>query len=248
MSQLDRGAVDRALRRESPDTFGTTAFYASIGRALVTMCGVIAVLFLIELINYLSSGALDRDGGIIPRHLGGLDGVVFAPFLHASWAHLYGNAVPFLLTGTFVLASGGRRFVWVTILVTLISGLTVWIFGSGLTVGVSGVIFGYLGFLLMRGVVERSWWNIAVALFIGLLYWSAFTVTLPGDPRISWQGHIAGFLSGVLAAFLLRRRRPKPSQPPAVGAATTLSTPTIPLTSPTIPLTSPTKSPEPSSD
>src|ERR1700754_3241353 len=118
-------------RTEAEGKFGTEAFYASLGRAFVTMCAVIPVLFLIEAIDVsIGAGRLDSAGGIIPHHIRGLDGVLFSPFLHAGWDHLYGNAVPLILVGTFALAGGGRRFIWSTALIMLISGLGVWIVGD----------------------------------------------------------------------------------------------------------------------
>ena len=89
-----------------------------------------------------------------------------------------------------------------------------------MVVGASGVIFGYLGLLVTRGLVERSWWNLAVAAFIGLLYWYQIYNILPTDQPISWQGHLLGLLAGGLAAILFRRRRPK--------AQVTLPDPTAP--------------------
>jgi membrane associated rhomboid family serine protease len=106
-----------------------------------------------------------------------------------------------------VLAAGGRRFVYSTAFIMAVSGLGVWFTGSSSTivVGASGVIFGYLGLLLMRGIVERSWWNLGVVLLVGLLYgWQLFGI-LPGDPQVSWQGHLFGFLGGIVAAILFRR-------------------------------------------
>ena len=103
-------------------------FYASIGQAFVTMCAVIPVLFGVELLDQALHHRLDYDGGIRPRSLDGLDGMIFAPFLHANCLHLYGNSVPLILTGTFVLAGGGKRFLWVTAFIALISGLGVWLF------------------------------------------------------------------------------------------------------------------------
>jgi membrane associated rhomboid family serine protease len=191
------------------ERFGTPAFYASLGKAFVIMCGVIPVLFAIELIDQASHHVLDRDGAIVPLHVSGLDGIVFAPFLHVSFIHLYGNAVPLLLTGTFVLAQGGKRFGWITGLIALVSGLGVWFFGAGPTIGASGIIFGYLGYLFLRGVLELSWWNIAVALLIGLLYGVQIRGVIPGDTGVSWQAHLFGLLGGLLAAILFRRRKIK---------------------------------------
>jgi membrane associated rhomboid family serine protease len=199
--------------------FGTVAFYASLGRAFVTMCAVIPVLFLVEVIDIGAGGYLDVAGGIIPHRLDGLDGVLFSPFLHAGWDHLYGNAVPLILVGTFALAGGVKRFLYSTALIMAVSGLGVWFVGSpnSVVIGASGVIFGYLGLLLARGFVERSWWNLGVAAFIGLLYWYQLYNILPTDQPVSWQGHLLGLLGGMIAAVVFRRRRPRFAQTQLYG-------------------------------
>ncbi|GAA2886180.1 rhomboid family intramembrane serine protease [Actinoplanes cyaneus] len=196
-------------RTEQAPRFGTDAFYASMGRAFVTMCAVVPILFLIEALDVaVGRGTLDVAGGIIPGRVDGLDGVLLSPLLHDGWDHLYGNAVPLILVGTFALAGGARRFIWSTLTIMLVSGLGVWFTGDPGTVvvGASGVIFGYLGLLFARGFVERSWWSLAVAAFIGLLYWYQIYNILPTDSAISWQGHAFGLAGGLIAAFLFRRR------------------------------------------
>lgn len=196
---------------EGPLRFGTEAFYASLGRAFVVMCAVVPVLFLIEVLNWSSDYSLVASAGIEPRRLDGLDGVLLAPFLHWGFGHLYANSIPLILLGTFVLSAGVRRYLWSTGVIMLVGGLGVWIVGAtGTHAGASGVIFGYLGLLLTRGIVERSWWNAAVAVLIGLLYWWQLAGILPGqEEQISWEGHLFGFIGGVLAAIVFRRRRPK---------------------------------------
>jgi membrane associated rhomboid family serine protease len=191
------------------DQFGTLPFYAAVGRSFIGMCFFIPVLFAIELLDRRLDHRLDASGGIRPHHLDGLDGIVFAPFLHANFDHLYGNAVPLIITGTFVLATGFRRFLGITALIMVASGVGVWFTGDprSVVIGASGVIFGYLGYLLMRGVVERSLWGIAVGLIVGLLYGAQIVLVLPTDPSISWQAHLFGFCGGVVAAVVFRRRR-----------------------------------------
>jgi membrane associated rhomboid family serine protease len=193
---------------DETERFGSVPFYASLGRAFVAMCAVIPVLFLVELLDRATGHHLDQAGGIKPHAISGLDGIVFAPFLHASFVHLYSNSVPLIMTGTFVLARGVRRFLIVTAFIAVASGLGVWLLGKPGTViiGASGIIFGYLGYLLARGIVERSLWGIAVGLLIGLLYGTQISGVLPTDQHISWQAHLCGFAGGVLAAVLFRRR------------------------------------------
>jgi membrane associated rhomboid family serine protease len=199
-----RNVVEDAMR------FGTDAFYSAIGRAFVAMCAFVPVLFFIELVDTLTAHMLVNDGGLQPRTLSGIDGVVFSPFLHASFAHVTANSVPLILLGTFVLAAGARRFLYSTIFIAITAGLTEWFVGDpgSIVVGASGVIFGYLGLLFMRGLVERSWWNTAVALLIGLLYGWQLTGVLPSvGPHISWRGHLFGLIAGMVAAVLFRRKR-----------------------------------------
>ncbi|GAA4694490.1 rhomboid family intramembrane serine protease [Phytohabitans rumicis] len=205
-------AFDGTTPSGDPNRFGTEAFYAALGRAFVAMCAIVPVLFVIEACDGWLNNSFDAAGGIVPRRINGLDGVFFAPFLHHGFDHLYSNSVPLILLGTFVLAAGGRRFLYATIFIVLASGLGVWFTGSPNTVvvGASGVIFGYLGLLLMRGLVERSWWNLGVVVLVGLLYgWQLLAGILPGDPQVSWQGHLFGFLGGLVAAILFRRRHPR---------------------------------------
>jgi membrane associated rhomboid family serine protease len=189
--------------------FGTQAFYAALGRAFVAMCAVVPVLALIELVDQRLGGALDSFAGIHPKRIWGLDGVFLAPLVHDGFPHLLANSAPLIILGTFVLAGGTRRFLLTTLLIAATSGLAVWFLTptNYLVLGASGVIFGWLGFLLMRGIVERSLWNLGVALVAGLLYGWQLVALLPGDQRVSWQGHLFGFIGGLIGAIVFRRRR-----------------------------------------
>jgi membrane associated rhomboid family serine protease len=208
-------AFDAVSRSGDPNRFGTDAFYAALGRAFVAMCAVVPVLFAIEALDVWLAADFDVTVGIIPWEIQGLDGIFFGPFLHHGFDHLYSNSVPLILLGTFVLAAGARRFLFSTLVIMFVSGLGVWFTGSPNTVvvGASGVVFGYLGLLLMRGIVERNWWNFAVVLLVGLLYGWQLIGILPTDARISWQGHLFGFVGGVLSAILFRRRQPRSGDP-----------------------------------
>ena len=199
-------AYDRDLRPE-PLRFGTEPFYAALGRAFVAMCAVVPLMFVIEAADEFLELGLDPVAGIIPHRMYGLDGVLFSPFLHHGFNHLYSNSVPLILLGTFVAAAGYKRFVYSTAFIMLVSGLGVWFTGSPNTivVGASGIIFGYLGVLLMRGIVDRSWWNLGVVLLVGLLYGWQLIGILPTDEQISWQGHLFGFAGGLVAAILFRK-------------------------------------------
>jgi membrane associated rhomboid family serine protease len=169
---------------------------------LMVLSNAVLLLWLIELLDLLLwHGTLDFYG-IQPRTLVGLRNIFLAPFLHKGINHLLANTAPFLVLGWFVLLRGTRTFFLVSAIAALVSGLGIWLFGMPATihVGLSGVIFGYLGFLLFRGYFERSWQAITLALLAGFLYGGMIGGVLPLQPNVSWLGHLFGFVGGVLAA------------------------------------------------
>jgi membrane associated rhomboid family serine protease len=167
--------------------------------------GLVAIMWVAEILDQWVLGQqLDRFG-IIPRTLIGLRGIPLAPFLHGNFAHLAGNTLPFLVLGWLIMLRDTQDFLRVTLVVGLASGLGTWLFGSpGSHIGASGVIFGYLGYLLLRGFFERRLGSISLSLLVGTLYGSMIWGILPLQQGVSWEGHLFGFLGGVLAARLLR--------------------------------------------
>ncbi|MDP8224246.1 MAG: rhomboid family intramembrane serine protease [Candidatus Lernaella stagnicola] len=170
--------------------------------------GALAVLWLTELVDiFLFGGALNA-WGILPRHLIGLRGIVFAPFLHGGLGHVAANTIPFLTLGWLVMARRTADIFPVTVIVMLFGGLGVWVFGRpAVHLGASGVIFGYLGFLLLRGWFERTFGSMVFSLIIGVLYGGMIWGVLPGLPGVSWEAHLFGFLAGAFAARVLAARR-----------------------------------------
>jgi membrane associated rhomboid family serine protease len=167
----------------------------------------LGVMWLVHVVNVLTGGALIAFG-IVPRTLGGLLGIVAAPFLHGSVGHLLSNSLPFVLLGGALLTRGRRDFAAVTTACVVGSGLGAWAFGAPGTVhtGASGVIFGWLGFLMARGLAERSvtsvLMSLAVTFWMGGMVWGV----LPLAAGVSWQAHLFGFLTGLWAAFRWRLR------------------------------------------
>jgi membrane associated rhomboid family serine protease len=181
-------------------------------QALGTILSFTAVLWVVEFYDQLTGQRLDADG-IVPRTTDGLEGILWAPLLHGGWAHLIANTLPFLVFGFLVLANGFGRFVLVTAVVWLLGGLGVWLVAPDrtVTVGMSGVIFGWLTYLLVRGFFARSGTQILLAVAVFLLWGGILLGVLPGQEGVSWQGHLFGALAGVLAAWLVApRRRPAP--------------------------------------
>ncbi len=180
-------------------------------RAAAVIVAFTALLYLIEALNAtVFHGSLANDG-IHPRTLTGLPEILWAPLIHVSWAHLIGNTVPVLVFGFLAMAAGIGPWLAVTSTIWLISGLGVWLIGpAGSTVGASGIAFGWLLFLLVRGIFNRSFGQIVISLVL-LFYWgSVLWGLLPGRVDVSWQGHMFGALAGILCAFLVAKaNRPK---------------------------------------
>lgn len=189
--------------------------------ALAVIAVVIAGLWLVELVNIAVGRAL-VDYGIVPRDPAHLTGILIAPFVHLSVAHLAANTVPLAVFGWIALIGNGGRFVVATAVVVLVSGAGVWLTGPAgtVTVGASGVVFGWCGYLLLRGAIDPrhrigGWSLVVVAVSVG---WGL----LPLQSGVSWQGHLFGFAAGAACGAVLTRRpepgRTRPSSPRVPGA------------------------------
>jgi membrane associated rhomboid family serine protease len=186
----------------------TRGLVGELKQQLSLLGTLVAIMWVAEVVDqWVLGGQLDLLG-IIPRTTIGLRGIVLAPFLHGGFAHLIGNTIPFLMLGWLIMLRETSDFVRVTLVVGLASGLGTWLLGSsGSHIGASGVIFGYLGYLLLRGFFERRLGSISLSLLVGTLYGSMIWGILPLQRGVSWEGHLFGFLGGVLAARILSVRR-----------------------------------------
>ncbi|MEY3012890.1 MAG: hypothetical protein RIT45_1625 [Pseudomonadota bacterium] len=166
------------------------------------MLGLLGVLWTIEIVDTVLLGSRLQRHGIHPRSLGGLIGVLTAPFLHGGWSHLIANSLPLLVLGGLVRARGRTQFLEVTVVVAAVAGAGAWLFGGAGSnhIGASGVIFGWFGYLLFAGWYARSLGDVAVAALVFLFYGGLVWGVLPGQPGVSWQSHLFGFLGGWLAA------------------------------------------------
>lgn len=169
--------------------------------------GFVALLYAIEFVDQLSNNSLD-DEGIRPREGDGLLGILFAPLLHAGWAHLAANTVPLLVLGFLILLSGVGHWVEVSVIVWLVGGFGTWLVGPEHTdhIGASILIFGWLVYLIVRGFFTRRPWQLLLGVVVLLVYGGALWGVLPGQPGISWQGHLFGAVGGAIAAWLTAER------------------------------------------
>lgn len=165
---------------------------------LGTAMGAFWVTFVV---NTMLGGALNQFG-VIPRTEIGLRGLVFAPFLHGNLNHLIANTMPFLALGWMVMLRDARHFWPVTLFSALGAGLMAWTLGApgSVHIGASGVVFGYLGFLLLAGVYARSVMSVVLSLVTAGLWGGLVLGLAPGQSGISWQAHLGGFVGGILAA------------------------------------------------
>ncbi|MHA7239397.1 rhomboid family intramembrane serine protease [Arthrobacter sp. TMS1-12-1] len=180
---------------------------------LISVVALVAAMWAVFLLNAVLGNLLVRTLGIAPRRMDGLDGVIFAPLLHGGVEHLAGNTLPLLVLGFLAFLEGARRFVAALGISWLASGVGTWLFGGGLTIGASGVVFGLFTYLITRGFYNRDWKQILLAVALFITYGSILWGVLPMiGSNISWQAHLFGALGGILAAFLLKRKRPAPGR------------------------------------
>ena len=169
------------------------------------LAGLIGTLWVVQLVNALLGGALTQLG-VHPRTVSGLWGILLAPFIHVGFAHLIANTIPLAVLGALVTLRRKRDLLLVGLVSALVGGLGIWLIAPSATVhvGASILVFGYLGYLLARGLVERKVLPILGSLAVLFLYGGALRGILPLEVGVSWQGHLFGLVGGALAAWLMR--------------------------------------------
>ena len=178
-----------------------------LGPAALSMALVVAAMWVLEAVDQASGSRLDLYG-IHPRSEQGLLEIFTAPWLHGGWAHLVSNTVPFFVLGVVVLLDGWQRWLAATAWVVVVSGLFVWVLTppTTITLGASGIVFGWLTYLVVRGIFTRAPGQVALGVVVFFLYGGILLGVLPGTPGISWQAHLGGAVGGVIAARGLRHR------------------------------------------
>ena len=189
--------------------------------AAIVAAAFTVVLYVVELVDVMAPADLDQ-AGIQPREVDGLLGVLFAPFLHGNWEHLAANSVPVLLFSFLTMSGGIGQWIAVTLTIWIFGGLGVWLTGAPETIhiGASGLAFGWLAYLLVRGIFNRAPGQLVLGAVLFFLYGGMFWGILPVSAGVSWQGHLFGAVAGVLAAWLVSRadRARKPSKPTGPAA------------------------------
>jgi membrane associated rhomboid family serine protease len=183
---------------------GHNNWQSKVATSAFTWIGLFVVaIWLIEIVDTFGFGSRLQGDGIHPRQVDGLDGILWAPFLHSSWAHVFSNTAPLAVLGGLIAIRGRSRWVAVTLITILLGGFLTWIFGAtGNHIGASGVVFGYFGALVGAAIFERRPAAIAPALVAVMLYYGLIVGLVP-QQGISWEGHLFGVISGLAGAKVL---------------------------------------------
>jgi membrane associated rhomboid family serine protease len=180
--------------------------------ALLLVVAMIALMWITEALDLVPGVNLDQYG-IHPRDAAGLPEVASAPFLHAGFAHLLSNTVPFAIMGAAIALGGLARVAIVTAVVGLVSGLGTWLIAPAHTVvlGASGLVFGYATYLVSRGILSKRLVDLGVGAIVVVIWGLGLAQGLLPQDHISWQAHVFGAIGGVCAASILAGRRPEPA-------------------------------------
>lgn len=194
------GPLDRPSS-SSPSFVTTYRSWPEWVRLTVPVAGLVALMWVLEFIDLFAGGRLNQFG-IQPLEPGGMLGILFAPLLHSGFGHLLSNTVPLLVLG-IMIAWITRRWWLITAAIWLLGGLFTWVIGGMGTnhIGASIVVYGYGAFLVTYGILSRRFSAIVAAVVTVLLYGGFVWGFLPLNPRVSWEGHLAGAAAGVAVAF-----------------------------------------------
>ena len=151
-----------------------------------------------------------NDYGIYPRRLSGLIGLIFSPFIHGSLEHLYNNTIPLAVLTAFLFYFYRSAALRVLLFGTLVSGLLTWaIARPSYHIGASGVIYLLASFIFFKGILAKNYRLVALSLVVVFIYGSMIWYIFPVKDGISWEGHLSGFITGLLLAFVTRVRVPE---------------------------------------
>lgn len=186
--------------------------WPNVQRAGILALAFGALIWVVEAVDFILPLDLDDWGVVSWSPTGFFPGLLLMPVLHAGWDHLIGNSLPIIVLGFLAAVKGLRPFFLATGVMVVVTGIGVWLTNTPgvVTVGASGMIFGYFGYLVARGLFHRSLSDIAIAVGVIVFYGSIIWGIFPSQPQVSWQAHLFGFIGGVIAAWLLRRKTAEP--------------------------------------
>jgi len=165
-------------------------------------------MWIVFLLSFLFKEDFSRMG-LLPRNLVGLLGIITSPLIHADFSHIFSNTIPLIILGWIIFSVYPKLSYLLFVFIYLITGLLVWIFARQVYhIGASGVVYGFVSFLFFSGIFKRDNKSIALALVITFLYGGLVWGMIPGLKGISWESHLFGAITGLLAAYMFRNIEP----------------------------------------
>ena len=185
-------------------------FQKRLGLSMLIPGVFVFLMWLVKIIEVLFDLDFSRFG-IYPFSLEGLPGIIFSPFIHANFGHLFNNSLPLFFLGTALFYFYSEIAVKVSLWTYFLTGLLVWLAGrSAWHIGASGLIYGLASFLFFSGIIRRYFRLIALSLLIVFLYGSMVWGIFPNIYKdVSWESHMLGFISGILLAVVYRNEGPR---------------------------------------
>tara|TARA_B100000767_G_scaffold267194_1_gene285593 strand:+ start:50 stop:721 length:672 start_codon:yes stop_codon:yes gene_type:complete len=181
----------------------STLFIPIIFLFLMWLVKIIEVNFQVNFVRY----------GVFPKTIEGLKGILFSPFIHKDFTHLINNSYPIIILGGMLFAIYRKIAVQLFIWFYFISGFWLWVIGRpSFHIGASGIIYSLASFLLVSGIISKNPRLTAVSMLVIFLYGSMIWGLLPTKGAISWEGHLSGFIAGILVAIFYRKEGPKPKK------------------------------------
>jgi membrane associated rhomboid family serine protease len=168
---------------------------------------LIGTIWLVALLDAMVFGGRLAVFGILPRTELGLIGIAFAPLIHGGLNHLLANTLGVLIFGGLTMIRSERHFWTVTVVGALASGAGTWLLGRpGIHIGASGVVFAYFGYLLFTGIFERRLGSLLLSIAVFVIWGPTLYGIVPTEGASSWEGHVSGFIGGMVAAWFLAGR------------------------------------------
>jgi len=163
----------------------------------------LAAIWILNVVNWFILRSALNVFGIYPRRIRGLIGIVISPFLHGNFNHLFFNSLPLFALANFVMLGGQLNFYIVSLIVILLSGILVWLFGRrAIHIGASGLNMGYFGYLLVDAVYHPTVSTVVLAIVTLYYFAGLFMDLFPSSEKVSWEAHIFGFLAGLASSYL----------------------------------------------
>lgn len=181
--------------------------------SLLISLAIVGLFWVVKIVSDMLHVDLSTFG-ILPLRMKGLKGILFSPFIHASYDHLISNSIPFLIL-SFTLLYFYRNLAYrIFFLIYILSGICVWLGGrEAWHIGASGVVYGLASFLFFSGVFRKDMNLLTVSIIVAFLYGSMFWGIFPFKPEISWESHLWGSASGFLLSIYYRHQGPPHPEP-----------------------------------